>query len=175
VPDEGIKRGSIFDYGDQSLNLSDQWQTDSGSFSLATAGDNMHLFCLRGSGTPLFLSSLIYNGIGWSEKNEDPSAFSSGTSALPSFLSSNCDLSLPMAANYYYNGKRDGKKSDILKDFSNPTIWEGSNDPDYDILSKQSAFSMITSNSVSSSAERAYAIHCFLTIVVLFLMSIVLN
>ena len=153
VPNGGIKAGYSFGLG-PSVPFSNSWESISGSFILSTNGDNMHLFCM--SNTPLFLSSLIYNGIGWSEPNNDPSSFTSDTSALPSPPS----VALPNKRSFSYNGKKSGSKDEILVDFSNPSKWVESDGTEVISLSNQN-FSIST----QASGARRYVYSVYLIFV----------
>mmetsp|Transcript_38460 Transcript_38460/g.115321 ORF Transcript_38460/g.115321 Transcript_38460/m.115321 type:complete len:747 (-) Transcript_38460:197-2437(-) len=141
VPTGGLAAGSVFGYNDASLPHYSLWTHVSGSFSLSSSADAVHVYCLgtdplTGQNTvPYHLSALSYSNSGWSSPDSDPSAFTSGQSALPDSLPGNAVVTLPHRDNYRYNGVRSGTRSALLGFISAPVEWSGGDNAGFDVTS----------------------------------------
>lgn len=133
VPTGGIAAGSIFGYGDSSEILySSEWESEGGQLQLSASGDTILLYC-RGAGNSnvRFLAAVDYSGDGWMDANLQESAYGTSNSALPSDLASaqRGGLALPHFDNYYYTGSTAGTVQELQTSLSDPSKWDGSNDP----------------------------------------------
>lgn len=127
VPLGGIAAGTVFGY-DTSAKLlySQEWETESGQFNLATAGDTVILYCETGDKSIRFLTALDFSGSGWMQSSLDEHDYGTGTSALPEGLA-RYSLSLPLFDNSLYIGATEGSRSELQASLSDPNAWDGNN------------------------------------------------
>lgn len=114
-----IPAGSQFYYPNDEEVLG-IWSKVSGSFNLATSGDQILIYCGTAE-SPNFLYALSNNG--WLEDGE---VVSSTTSALPDGLvAANATVLLSPVDNQYYNGSGIGTRTSLLDSIAQAANWNG--------------------------------------------------
>jgi hypothetical protein len=137
VPDEGISKGAIFGYTNQDSD----WESVSGSFSLAAAGDTVIVYCVKGVDTAIHPLGALSFSNEWSTAGL--ASYSTDSSALPESLVGMAPA-LPHFDNYAYDGITIGDKKVLQTALMDSQNWVGSN--------SEVAFFKGTSFTVTSSA-----------------------
>ena len=123
TPPGGIGQGTFFGYG-PSPAFGDQWEVESGDFSLSTEmGDNVFLYCIDADSKIRFLSGFSNAG-NWSSPGLAADEYGEAMSALPDSLAEAAVL-LPHMDNYFYNGSRSETINLLRADMLNPATWIG--------------------------------------------------
>jgi hypothetical protein len=122
-----IPAGSTWHYPDGGAAYG-AWTQSAGSFNLATAGDQILVYC-GSSSTPFFLHGVSNNG--WLKGTD---TISSTTSFLPDTLNnSRAYATLPSLDNQYYDGPSAGTKAFLLDSVSRAGHWAASDPAPVDI------------------------------------------
>lgn len=135
TPEGGIPEGTFFGYG-PSPNLGDQWEVESGEFSLGTeSGDNVFLYCVDADDKIRFLSGFSNAG-NWSLPGLTAEDYGEAMSALPADLVG-AAIVLPHLDNYFYNGSRSEVINLLRADMLNPAAWAGDDENRFGISEDQ--------------------------------------
>lgn len=128
VPDNGVEGGSPFGYGEPNLAFHDQWQTESGGFSLSSGGQPIFLYCLDNFDNPRPLLAFLYNKARFSAAGE--ASYPAGESARPESLGELGVIKVaPGFSNAVFNENVDGYANNELKAvIRDPDSWKVSND-----------------------------------------------
>lgn len=126
MPNEGVDGGTPFGIGDDVLQFANNWQTESGDFTLSTDGQPVFLYCLDNFENPKPLLAFLYGDSKFIPTN---STFALGESTRPLTLGETGVIKVaPGFSNAVFNEDVDGFADDTLKAIiRNPNSWKASN------------------------------------------------
>lgn len=125
IPEEGISAGQAFGLGPGSP-FEESWElvgdAETQPFSLNTDGDNVFVYCLDADNVPNFLWGYSYSGP-WADSGLPDADYGEALSALPESIENLGNLALEHNDNCVYNGKLAGRKTELQKEFMDPTLF----------------------------------------------------
>jgi len=141
IPAEGIKAGTSFGYG-EGIKFTQNWnvEAESEDFDISDDGDQLFVYCMNADGYPHFITGFNFAGEDWVARGMPELEYGTNRSALPERLEeTSTSVSLPHKDNWIYIGPRDGFKTDLLKQFSNSSNYQGFDDVRINIVSAAGA------------------------------------
>lgn len=167
IPEDGIVAGQAFGFGSDSPFF-ENWELEEGSnFELDTEGDQVFIYCLDADNVPNFLWGYSYNGP-WADSGLPDADYGTDKSALPTSIENIGNLALEHNDNCVYDGVLAGRKTELQRQFMDPTLFTCLNDLRIELATNvQPSASAMTTSTLSLIMTGAMALAGFVAVMTL--------